>query len=204
MNPALNSITKNVAGFWGAHVLISPGHAAAQASAGVWDRTIVRHDELEAGQLESTEAQNPLDLKGGDKPREFSISVQVNAIANKQNPLAVYKAWQRDLGKSNLFFIGDIPYHTSRYILQRVEFAFANRDIHAMGTPFRGDINLTFTEDTMLEVPSKGVETPQDPNGTKSASKVGPTKAEKVRVWKTENDMITDADIDRARKNFTS
>lgn len=197
-----NSIAKNVAGFWGTHFFSSPGQAVDALSSGIWDRTIVRHDEIEAEQVVSTEAQNPIDQKGGDNPREFGINLQVNALASGQSPVSVYKSWVRDLGKSNLFFVGLLPFHSSRYILQRVEMSFNNADIHATGAPYRADIVLTFSEDTILEIPNKDVEETEDNGSQKSAAKVGPTKGEKNRVWKTENDRITDDDIERAKKAY--
>lgn len=163
---------------WGDMALMPPGKAYGTASAGIWDGVFNYTAELDAEQQETTEAQNPLDVKGGDKQKGFSISVEVNKYATGQNPLAVYSRWIKALGKSSRFFIGTAPIDGSRYILKRVEIDFTNDDIAATGEPFRVFLSLEFIEDTILRISSKGVEDEGDTT-KKTASTVGPKKAEK-------------------------
>ncbi len=176
---------KTVAGFWGPHVFVAPGTTGDMVGSGTWDRTFQWHSELDVLQSESTEAQNPLIMRGGDRPKEFSIKVQVLQQATGQPPMAVYKAWMLSLGSKYPFFVGLLPMGTSRYILRRAELAFANRDIHPSGAPYRADITLFFAEDTLLEVPNQDVEEEETADGKKkkTAKSVGPKKGEKKRLW---------------------
>lgn len=164
--------------FWGLHLMAVPGAALELVCSGTWDGNINYSTEIDAEQEETTEAQNPIYVKGGDKPREFEIRVIVETLATGQDPLGVYKAWMRDLGKSNYFFMGMLPIDRSMYILRRVQYYMVNADIAADGTPRRAEITLSFAEDTILKVANKEVK--EDNEDTKkSACKVGKTKAGK-------------------------
>ncbi len=179
--------TKHIAGFWGEHIFVAPGTGDG-CGAGIWDRTFQFHSELNVEQSESTEAQNPLMRRGGDRPKEFCITVQALKQATGQTPLEVYKSWMRSLGRKYPFFIGLIPINSSRYILRSVELHFVNKDIHASGEPYRATITLEFAEDTLLDVPNKDAEDdePADKDGKskkKSAKNVGAKKGEKKRLW---------------------
>lgn len=161
---------------WGTHLLLPPGRANI-ASAGIWDGVLNYTSELEAEQQETAEAQNPLETKGGDKQKEFTISVQVNKYATGQNPVDVHQSWMRSLGKTNYFFVGAMPLSRSRFMLTGVEFHFTNRDIAADGSVYRADIFLSFAEDILLRVPCETVQ--EDTEGKASAVKVGAKKAAK-------------------------
>ncbi len=201
MISSLVNRAKYVAGFWGLHVFVAPGTTGDFLGAGIWDRTFQFRSELDVEQSESTEAQNPLTKKGGDRPKEFSISVQVLKQATGQSPLAVYKSWMRSLGKKYPFFIGLLPINSSRYILRGVELHFVNKDIHASGEPYHAAITLHFSEDTLLEVPNQDVEEEETKDGKKkkSAKKVGAKKGEKERVWSEEGLKKARARIERVR-----
>ncbi len=189
MISSLINRAKFISGFWGTHVFIAPGTTGDSLGAGIWDRTFQFHSELNIEQSESTEAQNPLMQRGGDRPKEFSISVQVLKQATGQAPLSVYKSWMKSLGKKHPFFIGMLPINSSRYILRGVELHFVNQDIHPSGEPYHATITLHFSEDTLLEVPNQDVEEEETKDGKKkkSAKKVGAKKGEKDRVWNEEN-----------------
>lgn len=167
---------------WGDFLLFPPGKAYGKASAGIWDGVFNYTAELDAEQLETTEAQNPIDTKGGDKQKEFAIRVEANKYATGQNPLSIYKRWIEALGQAARFYIGLAPIDGSRYILQRVNLDFGKEDIAADGSPFRVFIDLEFIENTILRKSSNGVEDKEE-NGEKTnkktASKVGAKKAEK-------------------------
>lgn len=171
---------------WGTYLLLPPGRANI-ASEGIWDGVLSYASELEAEQQETAEAQNPLEVKGGDKQKQFSISVQVNKYATGQNPVDVHQAWMRSLGKSNYFFVGALPISRSRFMLQSVELHFTNLDLAADGSVYRADIYLSFAEDILLRVPCDTVEETEE--GGKSAAKVGAKKAAK----KAEASSVFDA-----------
>lgn len=167
---------------WGEMLLLPPGKPYGKSSAGIWNGEINYSNELDAEQQETTEAQNPLDVKGGDKQKSFTISVEVNSYATGQNPLAVYNRWIQAIGKSARFYIGRAPIDGSRYILKRVDIDFSNEDIAASGAPFRVFLSLEFVEYTLLRISSQSVEALENENAAaakKTASKVGPKKAEK-------------------------
>lgn len=184
--------TANSAAFaqclWGLHLMCVPGSTLDIVGSGTWDGRLQYSTELDVEQELTTEAQNPLDVKGGDKPREFEIRVIAETLATGQDPLGVYKSWMRDLGKANYFFLGAMPLDRSMYILRKVEYRMVNADIAADGTPRRAEITLTFAEDTVLKVANKDVKADDD---KKSAKKVGKTKAGKAvdasAVWGSEN-----------------
>lgn len=167
---------------WGNYLLFPPGKAYGNFSAGSWDGVFNYTSELDAEQQETTEAQNPIDTKGGDKQKEFSIRVEANKYATGRNPLGIYRRWIQALGKSARFYIGSKPIDGSRYILKRVNIEFGKEDIAADGSPFRVFIDLEFIENTILRKSSNGVEDKEE-NGEKTnkktASKVAPKKAEK-------------------------
>ncbi len=171
-------------GMWGKHLLMPAGSSIAGiVSSGIWDGAQQLTAELDVEQQETTEAQNPLDVKGGDKSREFTINVQVTTLGTGQNPIVVYNSWHRDLGKSYYFFNGALPIDTSQYILQTVELHFTYLDTAADGTPLRADISLTFVEDAILAVISKEEkEEKKDPS--KATKKKSPKAQEKIDAAK--------------------
>lgn len=141
---------------WGGHLLMPASSSRlGVVSSGIWDGVLRITSELDVVPLESTEAQNPLDVKGGDRPMEFSILVEVSKLGTGSDPIVVQKAWQRDLGKSYLFFVGALPISTSQFILTNVDFFFGYLDTATDGSPLRCDIALTFSEDTVLTIASK-------------------------------------------------
>lgn len=164
---------------WGLHLLMPPGKYD-EVSSGIWDGVITYSSEIDAEQQETTEAQNPIDQKGGDKQKSFSITVQVNKLATGQDPLLIYSLWVAEIGKCYPFFIGALPIDTSNYRLKSVGMSFQNADIAPDGAAFRIDINLDFEEDIILR---KKKETNESGDTKKTASNVGASKAAK----KTEN-----------------
>lgn len=163
---------------WGDHILSPAGSIVSGFSSGIWDGNLRLSSELEVEQLESTEAQNPLDVKGGDKAQEFQIALQVSRLGTGANPVSVAKEWQKSLGKSNLFFVGGKPISTSQFILKQVDFGFSFEDTAVDGSPLRCDITLTFTEDTVLAVASKKQKDEKPSEGASSAAKKASPKAQ--------------------------
>lgn len=161
---------------WGPHLLMPAGATLGVVSSGIWNGILPFSAELDVEQQETTEAQNPLDVKGGDKPREFSIDIQVSTLATGQSPVTVYNAWQRDQGKSYYFFVGALPIDDSQYILREIEYSHTYFDTAADGSPIRADMRLTFVEDTILSIVSKEEKEPSD-----AAKKKSP-KAQKAPV----------------------
>lgn len=76
---------------------------------------------LEVEQQESTEAQNPLDVKGGDQPQSFVVSTMSSIHAGGLPPITEYNSWVRDLGKSMPFILGNRIYGPVRSILMKVD-----------------------------------------------------------------------------------
>lgn len=167
---------------WGEHILMPAGSSLGIVSSGIWDGHLPYAAELDVEQQETTEAQNPLDVKGGDKPREFMINIQVSTLATGQNPVVVYNAWERDCGKSYYFFVGAVPIDTSQYILREVSLHISYADTAADGTPLRAEISLSFMEDSILAIVSKNEKEPskktkkKSPKAQKSAEKIDAAK----------------------------
>lgn len=163
---------------WGPHVLMPAGGKLGVVSSGIWDGYLRLTSELDAEQLETTEAQNTLDVKGGDKPLEFAIQVQVSKLGTGSEPLVVAQAWQRSLGKSYLFFVGALPISTSQFILKNVEMFFAYEDTAADGSPLRCDIVLEFSEDVVLAVANQRQKDEKPADGASKAAKKASPKAQ--------------------------
>ena len=159
---------------WGTHLLMPAGSKLGVVSSGIWNSRINYTAELDVEQQETTEAQNPLDVKGGDKPREFTIDTEVSTLGTGQSPVAVYNSWHRDLGKSHYFFVGLAPIDMSQYILKTIEYSHTYWDTSAYGTPIRADIRLTFVEDTVLSIISKEEKEPSDATKKKSPKSQAP------------------------------
>lgn len=163
---------------WGAHLLMPAGSKLGVLSSGIWDGYLRLTSELDAEQIETTEAQNPLDVKGGDKPKEFSIQLQVSKLGTGSDPLVVAQAWQRSLGQSHLFFVGALPISSSQFILKHVDMFFAYEDTAADGSPLRCDIGLEFVEDVVLAVASRTQKEEKPSEGASSAAKKASPKAQ--------------------------
>ena len=156
---------------WGLHYLAPAGHIADILSSGIWDGKFNHTRELDAEQIETTEAQNPLDVKGGDKPREFSITVEVNKRATGQSPLTVYHAWHNDLGKSNYFLVGVQPLDSSQYILKSLRLHMERDDFDAHGTAWHATLTLGFVENAVLAIVTKKLKEEKDRKGASKAAK---------------------------------
>lgn len=156
---------------WGKRFVAPAGHIADILSSGIWDGRFQHTRELDAEQLESTEAQNPLDVKGGDKPREFSITVEVNKRATGQSPISVYHEWHRDLGKSNYFLVGVQPLDSSQYILKSLGFHMEASDFDAHGQPWHATLTLGFVENAILKIVTKKIKEEKDRKGASKAAK---------------------------------
>lgn len=189
----VNSIAPAQA-MWGLHLLMPAGKSYGAISSGMWDGAITYTSEIDAEQQETTEAQNPLDVKGGDKQRSFSITVEVNKLATGQDPLTVHALWCTSIGKTAPFFLGTIPLDGSKYRLKSVNLNLQNAYFAPDGSVYRATIGLDFEEDTILRITSKGVEDTEDATGDKkksgtttkkTASNVGATKAAKQseNIW---------------------
>lgn len=158
-------------GIWGKHVLYPACRPLSVVGSGIWDGLINHVRELDVDPMDTTEAQNPLEVRGGDKPREFSITVMVFRNTDGQSPMTVYQAWQKDQGKSNYFFMGLQPLDMSQYILKGTELNCDAEDFDANGEMFRADITLTFVEDTILKIATKKLKEENDRKGPSKAKK---------------------------------
>lgn len=169
---------------WRTHLLFPAGGKIAPMGSGIWDGSLNYSSELDIEQEETTEGQNPLDKKGGELAKEFSIRVQVNKIADGTSPLATYKKWQDSLGKKGYFFIGGAPIDNSMYILKRVEISFSNVDIAADGSPYRADIMLSFVEDVVQKKVDAEIKEQAAAGDTKKTVSKAAKKAEKqTATW---------------------
>lgn len=172
---AINSRSLATA-MWRTHLLLPAGGKLAPAGSGIWDGVLNYSAGLEVTQEETTEGQNPLDKKGGDKPKDFSIRVEVNKIADGTSPLFTYKKWQNSLGKKGYFFIGNLPLDLSMYILKRVEFSYSNKDIAANGEPYRAEIILSFVEDVVQKKADNAIKDDTKKTPSKAAKNAEKTK----------------------------
>lgn len=163
---------------WGAHLLRPAGGKLGVMSSGIWDGYLRLTSELDVEPLAVTEAQCPLDVKGGDKPLEFAIQLQVSKLGTGSEPLVVAQAWQRSLGRSYLFFVGALPISTSQFILKSVEMFFFYEDTAADGSPLRCDLVLEFVEDVVLAVASKKQKEEKPAKGASKAAKKASPKAQ--------------------------
>lgn len=170
---------------WRTHLLLPAGGKIAPMGSGIWDGILNYSAGLDITQEETTEGQNPLDKKGGDKQKDFSIRVEVNKLADGTNPLLTYKHWQASLGKKGYFFVGNVPIDKSMYILKRVELSYANKDIAADGSPFRAEIILSFVEDVIQKKVDAEIKEEQQKPAEKSKKTVSKSakKAEKTATW---------------------
>lgn len=101
--------------------------------------------ELDVFQGETTEAQNPLDVRGGDRPKNFEIMTRSALAAGTLDPLTEYNQLVRDLGKSMPFIVGYMPWGGWRVILEHVE--MENGIWGPKGNIIAADLILYFTED---------------------------------------------------------
>ena len=171
MNVLATALSVVPTGMWGKHILLPACRPLSIVGSGIWDGLINHARELDANPMDTTEAQNPLEVRGGDKPREFSITVMVFRNTDGQSPMTVYQAWQLDQGKSNYFFMGLQPLDSSQYILKGTELNCGVEDFDAAGEMYRADITLTFVEDTILKIGTKKLK--------EEKSRKGPSKAKK-------------------------
>ncbi|MCC8147989.1 hypothetical protein [Akkermansia sp.] len=143
---------------------------------------------LEVEQQESTEAQNPLDVKGGDQPQSFVVSTMSSIHAGGLPPITEYNSWVRDLGKSMPFILGNRIYGPVRSILMKVD--ITNAVFGPTGEMMSCDLSLEFMEDKPLSVTGKDVK-----EGRK-----GPSKGEKKAKKGSMSFAFTDADRAEAKK----
>mgnify|MGYP003297936748 CR=1 FL=1 len=184
---ALTGNRSTTQAMWRKHLLMPAGGKKNPSGSGIWDGSINYAAELDIEQEETTEGQNPLDQKGGDKAKEFSISVQVNKIADGTDPLKTYKKWQDSLGKKGYFYIGKKPIDKSMYMLKQVDFSCSNTDFAADGMPYRADITLTFTEDVVEKRAGQEIKAAAEAGTTKKtatkSAKKSEKKEKKVATW---------------------
>jgi hypothetical protein len=182
----VNALTPAQA-MWGKHLFMPPGQKYDIVSSGSWDGNINYKSEIDATQQATTEAQEPINKKGDDKQKSFSINIVVNKLASGLDPLTVHKSLCKSLGKKSYFFIGGVPIDKSYYFLQSVELRYSNIDIAPDGTPYRAEISLAFVEDIIMRVQQqKAKETTDKKTGKQTASKVGASKAakeEEIKKW---------------------
>lgn len=180
---SVNSVSPHSA-MWGLHLLTRAGSPVGKLSAGLWDGRFNFTRSSDAIAHETTEGQNPLEQRG-DETTEFSITVTAHALAGL-NPIAVYKSWCRDLGKSYYFFLGLLPVSRHLFILQNVNFRFRGRDCDKDGAPMIGEITLTFADDTVLGRVGKTVkdeDAKKGKSGIKKAAKTALNKADSASIW---------------------
>lgn len=188
MNILSTAVSIIPTGAWGKHLLMPACARLDSIASGIWDGKLNITRELDIEEQSTTEAQNPLDEKGGDKPREFSITVMVFRNATGSSPLTVYHSWWKDLGKCNYFFQGIQPIDTSQYILKHIAIDCGVQDFDANGEMYRADITLDFVEDIILKIVSQKLK--------EEKSRKGKSKAKK----KVEHDKIDAAKILRETK----
>lgn len=164
---------------WGFHLILPAGSSVDAVSSGIWDGMLQLSDELDAEQLDATEAQAPIHIFAPDKPRDFSVTLQISQLATGQPPVVVIHQWMQDLGKSYYFFLGTIPLSTSQFILKSVEFSFNYSQTAADGSPLAASVTLSFAEDTVLaaRTEKQQEEEPSD----------GPAKEQKAKSPKAQN-----------------
>lgn len=144
----------NIQAMWGTHLIrTSDKHIQPIVD------SLSLSSELNVEELESTEAQNPLNVKGGDASKSFSVVFDVSIHAGCLDPLLEYHSWVRDLGKSLPFIVQYRPFGPRRMVLERitmhdVTFGPKGNIIHAqMTADFAEDMPATakakeVTEDT--------------------------------------------------------
>lgn len=192
MSALLNTAKKlaTAQAMWGTHVFMRPGQKADNFSSGSWDGVINYKREIDAQQQTTTEAQNPINNKGDDKQKSFSINIEVNKFATGRDPLTVHKQLKKSLGKKSYFFIGSIPIDNSYYYLKSAELRFSNIDIAADGSVYRAFIVLEFVEDVIMRVNKKTSEKSKT-TGKQTASKIGATKeAKKAEIEKWQKELF--------------
>lgn len=163
---------------WGLHLIMPAGSSVDAVSSGIWDGKLTLSDELDAEQLDATEAEAPIHIFAPDKPRDFSITLQISQLATGQPPLVVIHQWMQDLGKSYYFLLGAVPLSTSQYILKSVEFSFSYADTSADGSPLRADVTLSFVEDTVLAAATEKQQEENPSDGASNAQKAKSPKAQ--------------------------
>lgn len=179
MSLITNSLSFSQA-MWGDLVIMPAGGLRGVKSAGILDGYLRLSSELDAEPIETTEAQNPLDVKGGDKPVEFTIQLEVSKLGTGSDPFSVVKQWQQEQGKSYLFFVGSKPLSTSQFILKSVEMFFTYEDTAADGSPLRCTLTLEFAEDTVLAVAQKEHKKEKPADGASKAAKKASPKAQRA------------------------
>lgn len=168
-------------GFWGSHVFDAGRLAFRPLTDGV-----SLNSQLDVEQKETTEAQNPLDVKGGDKPQGFSVPIMTTPLAGGLAPEKEYNSWVRDLGQSNPFILGNMVFGPPRSILKNV--SLSDIVFGPKGNMIAGKITLDFVEDEPLSATGKDVKD----------DRKGPSKAEKAAKKKSSGAAFSFTEVDRA------
>lgn len=101
--------------------------------------------ELDYDELQTTEAQNPLNVRGGDRQKSFPVTFAVSRHTGGFDPVFEYQAWVRDLGKSMPFIVQYRPFGPKRLVLENV--GMHDVDFGAGGEMIYAQISAVFTED---------------------------------------------------------
>lgn len=159
-----------VQAFWGHHVLL----ATARCIQPIMDGLNLK-SELDVSQEMSTEAQNPLDVKGGDKQKSFQIRTLAAIHAGTIDPMIWYNQFVRDLGKSMPFILGIMPMGALRMVLQKV--TMEDVMFGSAGNIISAYITLDFVEDMPTTAKAQEV---KDQSGISKAEKKA--KAKELRI----------------------
>lgn len=148
---------------WGVHVFRVSENSILPLSDGIHFASELDYDELN-----TTEAQNPLNIKGGDRQKHFSLLSPCSVHLGNLNPLIEYNQWQRDLGKSLPFLLGGLPFGAWRMILVNVRMENTQ---WVEGNIISADLILDFQEDMPATVQAKDVESAIKKKGIKKGEK---------------------------------
>lgn len=184
--PALSSNGgKEMIGFWGTHVFRLDGNRLPILDG------LRQSSELDVRQQETTESQNPLDVKGGDRPAGIRIRTKAEILGGGKDPMSEYNSWVRDLGKSFPLIVGVMPFGPERLILKSV--SMEETEWGSAGNIREAALSLDFVEDAPVCTAAKDIK--------EEKSKNGPSKGEKKAKKGEYKFDVTKADLEEARKN---
>lgn len=148
----------NIQAFWGYHIFTTSERHIRSIVNG-----LQLSSELNVEQQSATEAQNPLNIKGGNKQRSFQIKT---VSASGGDPLLEYNQLVRDCGMSLPFIVGYMPFGGLRVILQKV--SMSDVEFGPSGI-LSAALTMDFIEDMQATVRAKEVK--KDNKGIAPAEK---------------------------------
>lgn len=157
----------NIQAMWGTHLIRTADKHIQPLVDGLH-----LSSELNIEELESTEAQNPLNMKGGDVPKAFSVMFAVSLHAGCPDPLLEYHSWVRDLGKSLPFIVQYRPFGARRMVLERI--TMHDVTFGPKGNIIHTKMTVDFTED--MPATAKAKEVTEDTRNISKAEKSAKSK----------------------------